>query len=246
MDHRRARPRRRPPRRRPELRRQRHARVPGDEPERPRPHAAGRARHACSRAPPSCATSPPATAASPSGRRTRSRARRSTCGPSGARRTLQASFLRPVFWPTLEGDQPDAEARAPFEKNLDILEAQLGDGPWVLGRDLTVADIEIGLAALPLLHLRPRRAAASGRARRLLRPPLRAPRLRRARHGQLRRASSPRRSECRPTTSSSAPAPPARRWPTASARPGIRSSSSSTAAPTGARSSRCRPRSPTR
>ena len=45
VDHRRARPRRRPPRRRPELRRQRHARVPGDEPERPRPHAAGRARH---------------------------------------------------------------------------------------------------------------------------------------------------------------------------------------------------------
>ena len=59
--------------------------------------------------------------------------------------TLQASFLRPVFWPTLEGGQPDAAARAPFERNLDILEAQLGEGAWVLGRDFTAADVEIGL-----------------------------------------------------------------------------------------------------
>ncbi len=58
--------------------------------------------------------------------------------------TLQASFLRPVFWPTLAGDQPDAKARAPFEKNLDSLEARL-DGPWLTGRDFTVADIEVGL-----------------------------------------------------------------------------------------------------
>ena len=59
--------------------------------------------------------------------------------------TLQPSFLRPVFWPTLDGKEPDAKARAPFEKNLDILEARLA-GPWFLGADLTVADIEIGLA----------------------------------------------------------------------------------------------------
>lgn len=59
--------------------------------------------------------------------------------------TLQASFLRPVFWPTLAGGQPDAAARAPFEKNLDILESRLA-GPFMLGADLTVADIEIGLA----------------------------------------------------------------------------------------------------
>ena len=58
--------------------------------------------------------------------------------------TLQTSFLRPVFWPTLEGRQPDAAARAPLEKNLDILEARLA-GPFMLGPDLTVADIEIGL-----------------------------------------------------------------------------------------------------
>ena len=52
--------------------------------------------------------------------------------------TLQASFLRPVFWPTLEGGQPArGGARAPFERNLDILEAQLGEEPWVLGRDFT-------------------------------------------------------------------------------------------------------------
>jgi glutathione S-transferase len=58
--------------------------------------------------------------------------------------TLQASFLRPVFWPTLEGAQPDAKARAPFERNLDILDSRLA-GPFVLGPDLTVADVEIGL-----------------------------------------------------------------------------------------------------
>jgi glutathione S-transferase len=58
--------------------------------------------------------------------------------------TLQASFLRPVFWPTLSGGEPDAAARAPFEKNLDILESRLA-GPFMLGPDLTVADIEIGL-----------------------------------------------------------------------------------------------------
>ena len=59
--------------------------------------------------------------------------------------TFQPSFLRPVFWPTLEGAQPDARARAPLEKNLDILESRL-EGPFMLGPDLTVADIETGLA----------------------------------------------------------------------------------------------------
>jgi glutathione S-transferase len=59
--------------------------------------------------------------------------------------TLQPSFLRPVFWPALHGGSPDGKALAAFERNLDILETRLDDGPWLLGRDLTVADIEVGL-----------------------------------------------------------------------------------------------------
>jgi glutathione S-transferase len=79
--------------------------------------------------------------------------------------TLQPSFLRPVFWPTLAGGEPDEVARAPFEKNLDIVEARLA-GPWLLGADLTVADIEVGLplyryftCGLADLRDRPRLAA---------------------------------------------------------------------------------------
>jgi glutathione S-transferase len=59
--------------------------------------------------------------------------------------TLQASFIRPIFWPILAAAQPDAAARAPFERNLDILEAQLATGPWVTGSDFTAADVEVGL-----------------------------------------------------------------------------------------------------
>ena len=59
--------------------------------------------------------------------------------------TLQPSFLRPVFWPALHGSAPDEKSLAAFETNLDILEARLGDGPWLLGPDFTLADIEVGL-----------------------------------------------------------------------------------------------------
>jgi glutathione S-transferase len=59
--------------------------------------------------------------------------------------TLQPSFMRPVFWPALHGGTPDDKSLAAFEKNLDILEARLGDGPWLLGPDFTLADIEVGL-----------------------------------------------------------------------------------------------------
>jgi glutathione S-transferase len=59
--------------------------------------------------------------------------------------TLQPSFMRPVFWPALRGNAPDEKALAAFERNLDILEDRLGDGPWLLGRDFTLADIEAGL-----------------------------------------------------------------------------------------------------
>lgn len=61
--------------------------------------------------------------------------------------TLQPSFLRPVFFPAFHGQPLDDKARAGFETNLDILQAQLaGGGPWVLGADFTLADIEVGLA----------------------------------------------------------------------------------------------------
>lgn len=60
--------------------------------------------------------------------------------------TLQPSFLRPVFFAALLGQPIDPKARAAFEKNLDILEARLGDGPWLLGADFTAADIETGVA----------------------------------------------------------------------------------------------------
>jgi glutathione S-transferase len=59
--------------------------------------------------------------------------------------TLQPSFMRPVFWPALHGQAADDRSRAAFEKKLDILEGRLGEGPWLLGRDLTLADIEVGL-----------------------------------------------------------------------------------------------------
>ena len=61
--------------------------------------------------------------------------------------TLQPSFLRPVFLPALTGQPIDPKGRAAFERNLDILEAQLAAaGPWILGRDFTAADIEAGVA----------------------------------------------------------------------------------------------------
>ncbi|MFO1140860.1 MAG: glutathione S-transferase family protein [Amaricoccus sp.] len=64
--------------------------------------------------------------------------------------TLQPSFLGPVFWPAVHGtatpDDPAYEkGLAAFERNLGILEARLGAGPYLLGPDLTLTDIETGL-----------------------------------------------------------------------------------------------------
>ncbi|MBP7000798.1 glutathione S-transferase family protein [Amaricoccus sp.] len=64
--------------------------------------------------------------------------------------TLQPSFLRPVFFPVLIGEGGPGtpaweKARAEFERNLDILEGQLGEGPWITGADFTLADVEVGL-----------------------------------------------------------------------------------------------------
>ena len=60
--------------------------------------------------------------------------------------TFQPTFLRPVFFPALNGKPIDPAARAAFEKNLEILEAQVAEGPWLLGPDFTAADIEAGVA----------------------------------------------------------------------------------------------------
>ncbi len=64
--------------------------------------------------------------------------------------TLERHLNGPIFWtmvrtPAARRD-PDAltAAIAQFESDLDILGAQIGDGPWVLGPDFTAADIGVG------------------------------------------------------------------------------------------------------
>lgn len=63
--------------------------------------------------------------------------------------TLQPGFLMPIFWPVMR-TAPDARpagfdaSLAAFERNLGILAAQIGDGPWVLGDAFTLADIQCG------------------------------------------------------------------------------------------------------
>lgn len=59
--------------------------------------------------------------------------------------TLQANFLGAIFHPVLRGGAPEEKGRAALDRHLEILEAQLAAGPWVLGADFTLADIEIGL-----------------------------------------------------------------------------------------------------
>lgn len=63
-----------------------------------------------------------------------------------AKTTFQPSLLRPVFFPALTGRPIDPKAHAALERNLDILEAQLAVGPWLLGPDFTAADVEAGVA----------------------------------------------------------------------------------------------------
>jgi glutathione S-transferase len=65
--------------------------------------------------------------------------------------TLQRDFAAPVFWkrirtPAAERDETAyAAALKTFEGHLDILETRLADGrPFVMGTDLTLADIVIG------------------------------------------------------------------------------------------------------
>ena len=99
--------------------------------------------------------------------------------------TLQPSFLRPVFRPALHGEPVPEAARAAFERNLDILEARLGEGPWLLGARLHARRRRGRAAALPLLHRRPGPPRPPGTGG-LLRAALRTPGLRAARHGALR------------------------------------------------------------
>ena len=65
-------------------------------------------------------------------------------GQDHAAAELHAPGLLAGAAPRPARPEPD-KALAAFERNLDILEARLGDGPWLLGRDFTLADIEVGL-----------------------------------------------------------------------------------------------------
>jgi len=76
--------------------------------------------------------------------------------------TLQQNFLRAIFHPVLRGGSPEEAGRALLERHLDILEGRLAEGPWVLGPDFTLADIQIGLPLYRYFTLaidRPRRPA---------------------------------------------------------------------------------------
>lgn len=62
-----------------------------------------------------------------------------------AKTTFQPAFNGPVFWAVLRPPhQPDPAALARFEDHLALLEARIGDGPWLLGADFTLADILYG------------------------------------------------------------------------------------------------------
>ena len=64
--------------------------------------------------------------------------------------TLQRDFAGPIFWkrvrtPVAERDEAAlAAALRTFDGHLAILEAQLGDNPFVTGPDFTLADIVVG------------------------------------------------------------------------------------------------------
>jgi glutathione S-transferase len=64
--------------------------------------------------------------------------------------TLARDFTGPLFWGVVRTPpsrrDPEALARAVevHDRNLAILEAKLGDSPWLMGRDFTLADIVIG------------------------------------------------------------------------------------------------------
>jgi glutathione S-transferase len=65
--------------------------------------------------------------------------------------TLQRDFAGPIFWqvvrtPAAERDPAALDAAlAAFDRDLATLEGWLGDGPYVLGPDFTLADVVIGV-----------------------------------------------------------------------------------------------------
>jgi glutathione S-transferase len=67
-----------------------------------------------------------------------------------ARTTLVRDFNVPIFWAVVRTPpskrDPAALARAieQFDTQLDILEAQIGDRPYVMGEDFTLADVVAG------------------------------------------------------------------------------------------------------
>jgi glutathione S-transferase len=66
------------------------------------------------------------------------------------RSTLVRDFARPIFWasvrtpPAQRDESALASALNRFDANLTILEDRIGDGPWLLGRDFTLADLSVG------------------------------------------------------------------------------------------------------
>lgn len=64
--------------------------------------------------------------------------------------TLRMDFTGPIFWarvrtPAARRDEAALTAAlARFDRDLAVLEAQIGAGPYVLGEDFTVADILVG------------------------------------------------------------------------------------------------------
>jgi glutathione S-transferase len=67
-----------------------------------------------------------------------------------ARTTLVRDFNVPIFWamvrtaPSKRDHAALQAALTQLDASLDILEGQIGDGPWVLGADFTLADIVCG------------------------------------------------------------------------------------------------------
>ena len=116
--------------------------------------------------------------------------------------TLRMDFTGPIFWarvrtPAARRDEAALTgALARFDRDLAVLEAQIGAGPCVLGETFTVADILVGHQLYRYFTIDV--PAPTARHRRLLRPALRPSGLRRARHGILRQPAGSRRLMRRP------------------------------------------------
>ena len=67
------------------------------------------------------------------------------------RLTLRMDFTGPIFWarvrtPAARRDEAALTAAlARYDRDLALLETQIGAGPWLLGEDFTLADILAGL-----------------------------------------------------------------------------------------------------